>query len=183
MRFTVISVVWLIGVVSVSAQSPDRVPAEGGDIVITPIIHSSAQVEHAGRVIHVDPWSVGDLSQAKPADLILVTDDPEHHLDPAAIALLRKPGAPVVLTETAHARFPDGTILSNGQSGVFADIRVEAVGAYDPGFPIWLWYFCPFDQSSSLEFRGFLERHQATEGDTQWVNYKRSPFSSRSTDF
>ncbi len=137
MRFTVISVVWLIGVVSVSAQSPDRVPAEGGDIVITPIIHSSAQVEHAGRVIHVDPWSVGDLSQAKPADLILVTDDPEHHLDPAAIALLRKPGAPVVLTETAHARFSDGTILSNGQSGVFADIRVEAVGAYDmtPGLP------------------------------------------------
>ena len=53
----------------------------------------------------------------------------------------------------------------------------------EPGFPIWLWYFCPFDQSSSLEFRGFLERHQATEGDTQWVNYKRSPFSSRSTDF
>ena len=52
-----------------------------------------------------------------------------------------------------------------------------------PGFPIWLWYFCPFDQSSSLDFRGFLERNQATEGDTQWVNYKRSPFSSRSTDF
>ena len=137
MRFTVISAVWLVGVVSVSAQPPDRVPAEGGDIVITPIIHSSAQIEHAGRVIHVDPWSVGDLSRAKLADLILVTDDPEHHLDPAAIALLRKPGAPVVLTETAHARFSDGTVLSNGQSGVFADIRVEAVGAYDmtPGLP------------------------------------------------
>ena len=55
--------------------------------------------------------------------------------------------------------------------------------AIKPGFPIWLWYFCPFDQSSSLDFRGFLERNQATEGDTQWVNYKRSPFSSRSTDF
>ena len=53
----------------------------------------------------------------------------------------------------------------------------------NPGFPIWLWYFRPFDQSSSLDFRGFLERNQATEGDTQWVNYKRSPFSSRSTDF
>ena len=60
--------------------------------------------------------------------------------------------------------------------------RLETV-EYDPGFPIWLWYFCPFDQSSSLDCRGFLERDQATEGDTQWVNYKRSPFSSRSTDF
>ena len=52
-----------------------------------------------------------------------------------------------------------------------------------PGFPIWLWYFCPFDQSSRLDFRGFLERNEATEGDTQWVNYKPRPFSSRSTDF
>ena len=47
----------------------------------------------------------------------------------------------------------------------------------------WLWYFCPCDQSSRLDFRGFLERNQATEGDTQWVNYKPRPFSSRSTGF
>ena len=40
----------------------------------------------------------------------------------------------------------------------------------------WLWYFCPCDQSSRLDFRGFLERNQATEGDTQWVNYKPAPF-------
>ena len=60
---------------------------------------------------------------------------------------------------------------------------VASTAPFRPGFPIWLWYFCPFDQSSSLDFRGFLERNRATEGDTQWVNYKRSPFSSRSTDF
>ena len=47
----------------------------------------------------------------------------------------------------------------------------------------WLWYFCPCDQSSRLDCRGFLERNQATEGDTQWVNYKPRPFSSRSTGF
>ncbi|MEE2790023.1 MAG: MBL fold metallo-hydrolase [Acidobacteriota bacterium] len=127
----------LLAPLTVLAQSSNRISADGGDIVITPIIHSSVQVEHAGSVIHVDPWSVGDLSVAKPADLILVTDDPGHHLDAAAIAELRKPGAPVVLTETAHARFADGSVLSNGESGLFADIRVEAVGAYDmtPGLP------------------------------------------------
>ena len=127
----------LVGVGTVSAQATDRISAENGDIIITPIIHSSAQLEYAGMVVHVDPWSVGDLSQAKPADLILVTDDPGHHLDPEAITQLRKPGAPVVLTATALARFADGTVLSNGESGVFADIRVEAVGAYDmtPGSP------------------------------------------------
>ena len=131
------AVLVMLGAASVSAQSSSRVAAEGGDIVITPIIHSSAQIEHAGVVVQVDPWSVGDLSTAKPADLILITDDPAHHLDPEAIAQLRKPGAPVVLTATAHARFSDGTVLSNGESGLFADIRVEAVGAYDmtPGRP------------------------------------------------
>ena len=109
----------LAGGVALAGQQPNRVPAEGGDIVITPILHASVQVEHAGTVVHVDPWSVGDLSQAKPADLILVTDDPSHHLDPEAIERLRKPGAPVVVTATAHENFPDGTVLANGQRGTF----------------------------------------------------------------
>ena len=52
-----------------------------------------------------------------------------------------------------------------------------------PGFPIWLWYFWPSDQSSRLDCHGFPEKKQATEGDTQWVNDRPSPFSSRSTDF
>ena len=137
MRFLMLSIVFLVAASSTSAQSPNRFIAEGGDVVITPIIHASAQVEYAGKVIQIDPWSVGDLSLAKPADLILVTDDPSHHLDVDAIAELRKPGAPVVLTAAAQARFGDGTVLANGQSGVFAGIRVEAVGAYDltPGAP------------------------------------------------
>ena len=32
----------------------------------------------------------GDLSKLKPADLILITDDVNHHLDVKAIAKLRK---------------------------------------------------------------------------------------------
>ena len=134
---SVAALIIVLASVSMAAQSSSRIAADGGDIVITPIIHASAQIEHAGVVIQVDPWTVGDLSAAKPADLILITDDPGHHLDPDAIATLRKPGAPVVLTATAHARFSDATVLTNGESGVFADIRVEAVGAYDmtPGRP------------------------------------------------
>ena len=86
------------------------------------------------------------------------------------------------------ARHPDcdkivDDLLLAAPERVYQAIAKKDPQAFDPGFPIWLWYFCPFDQSSSLDFRGFLERNQATEGDTQWVNYKRSPFSSRSTDF
>ena len=137
MRVVLLSMVLMVAASSAAAQSPNSITADGGDIVITPIIHASAQVEYAGTVIQIDPWSVGDLSLAKPADLVLVTDDPAHHFDADAIARLRKPGAPVVMTATAQARFTDGTVLANGESGIFAGIRVEAVGAYDmtPGEP------------------------------------------------
>ena len=128
----------LMNTVFLSAQSSDRINGEGGDIVFTPIIHASVQIEHAGTVIHVDPWSAGDLSQAKLADLILVTDDPGHHLDLIAIERLRKHGAPVVVTAGGNLKFADGRVLSNGEADIFADILVEAVPAYDltPGEPL-----------------------------------------------
>jgi L-ascorbate metabolism protein UlaG (beta-lactamase superfamily) len=122
----------------------DRFPALGGEIVITPLIHSSVQIEHAGRVIQVDPWSVGDLSRMKAADLIVITDDVGHHLDTKAIQALRKPGALVVIAANGKSRVPDGLVLTNGEltsimDGVFArlPVTIEAVAAYDikPGEP------------------------------------------------
>jgi L-ascorbate metabolism protein UlaG (beta-lactamase superfamily) len=119
--------------VSMSAVTADRF----GDIEITPLIHSSVQLEHAGKVIQIDPWSVGDLSRAKPADLILVTDDVGHHLDVKAIARLRKPGAPIVIAANGKSRVPDGIVLANGEKREVAGFVVEAVAAYDvtPGDP------------------------------------------------
>ena len=111
--------------------------SSSGDIEITPIIHSSVQIEHGGKVIHVDPWSLGDYSRAKPADLILITDDVGHHLDVKAIAKLRKPGAPVVIAANGRKRVPDGIVLANGERTTAAGFAVEAIAAYDikPGEP------------------------------------------------
>ncbi|MGQ0732992.1 MAG: MBL fold metallo-hydrolase, partial [Acidobacteriota bacterium] len=111
-------------------QTGDKFSA-AGDITITPIIHASVQLEHAGKVIQVDPWSVGGLDRMKPADLILITDDPGHHLDVEAIARLRKAGAPVVIAANGKARVPDGIVLANGESRTVAGYLVEAVAAYD----------------------------------------------------
>jgi L-ascorbate metabolism protein UlaG (beta-lactamase superfamily) len=137
MRLFLLTIVCIAVTTVTFAQMQTTISAEEGEIIITPLVHSSAQVEYAGKVIHIDPWSAGDLSFTKPADLILVTDDPGHHLDSEAISQLRKPGAPVVLTETAYAKFSDGVVLSNGEIGTFAGIQIEAVGAYDmtPGAP------------------------------------------------
>jgi L-ascorbate metabolism protein UlaG (beta-lactamase superfamily) len=115
----------------------DVLPAKGGDITITAFVHSSVQLEHAGKVIQIDPWSVADLSTAKRADLILVTDDPGHHLDLRAIAALRKPGAPVVIAANGQKKVPDGIVMNNGERREVAGVLVEATPAYDltPGEP------------------------------------------------
>ena len=105
--------------------------AFAADVTITPILHSSVQIEHDGFVIQVDPWSRADLSRAKPADLILVTDDPIHHLDPKAIAQLRKPGGTVIVPAASHAKFPDGTAMANGESKTIGPVRIDAIPAYD----------------------------------------------------
>jgi L-ascorbate metabolism protein UlaG (beta-lactamase superfamily) len=115
----------------------DKVPASGGAIEITALIHSSIQIEHAGKVIQVDPWSVLDLARYKKADLILITDDPAHHLDIKAIQALRKPGAPVIIPEVGKAKYPDGIIMANGEHASEGGVTVEAIPAYDiiPGAP------------------------------------------------
>ncbi len=117
------------GIVVTAGQ--DRFPAAGGDLLITPLIHSSIQIEHGGRVIQIDPWSRGDMARMKPADLIIITDDVAHHLDAKAIQALRKPGAPVVIAANGKAVVPDGIVLANGQSREVAGVLIEAVGAYD----------------------------------------------------
>jgi L-ascorbate metabolism protein UlaG (beta-lactamase superfamily) len=107
------------------------------DITITTFTHSDIQLEHRGTVVHIDPWSVSDLSRAKPADLILITDDVNHHLDVKAIARVRKAGAPVVIAANGKAQVPDGIVLANGDTREIAGVRVEATPAYDikPGEP------------------------------------------------
>lgn len=131
-----------VALLAVAVSAPvlavsDTFPAAGGDITITTFIHSSVQLEHAGKVIQVDPWSLADLSRAKPADLILVTDDVGHHLDVNAIARLRKPGAPVVIAPNGKTLVPDGIVMANGDTKDVAGVRIEAIGAYDltPGEP------------------------------------------------
>ena len=117
----------------------DRIPATGGDITIRPLAHASVQLEHAGLVIQIDPWSRADLSTARPADLILITDADAgaHHLDPAAIQRLRKPGAPVLIPAAGKDKVADGMVIGNGEQRELLGMRIEAVAAYDltPGEP------------------------------------------------
>ena len=103
-RVLLMALLALIAQGSGPALAADTVPAAGGPIEITPLIHSSIQIEHGGKVIQVDPWSMLDLARYKKADLILITDDPVHHLDVKAIQQLR----PAFLRQSGPISFVNG---------------------------------------------------------------------------
>jgi L-ascorbate metabolism protein UlaG (beta-lactamase superfamily) len=134
---TTIKLACALGLLAASASAADRFPATGGDLEVTPIVHASVQLEHAGRVIDVDPWRQGDYARAKPADLILVTDVQNDHLDPTAIAAIRKAGTTVLIPAAAKDMLPDGVVIANGEKKNVNGIDVEAVASYDliPGEP------------------------------------------------
>jgi L-ascorbate metabolism protein UlaG (beta-lactamase superfamily) len=102
-----------------------------GEIVVTPIMHASVQLEFGGKVIQVDPTSAGDYSKAKQADLVLVTDIHGDHLDSAAISRIRKPGAPVVAPAAAAPKIENATVMANGESKSVAGFSLEAVPMYN----------------------------------------------------
>jgi len=120
-----------------SVAIADAVPGDNGRIEITPLIHSSVQLEYDGMVIQIDPWDRLGLAGAKPADLILITDDVGHHLDVRAIDKLRKNGAPLVMAANASDQIENGLVISNGESVSIAGVEIEAIAAYDiiPGEP------------------------------------------------
>ena len=111
------------------------IPAAGGDITITAIQHASVQIEHAGKVIQVDP-AQGDFSKAKQADLVLITDIHGDHLNPDLVAKVRKPGAlvvePAAVQAQAGEKIPAPVeVLPNGQTKTIAGVSVEAVPMYN----------------------------------------------------
>jgi len=122
------------------AQMPSTtsVAAPGGAIAITALGHASVQIEQGGKVVIVDPvGGMADLSKAKPADLILVTDIHPDHFDPAAVEKLRKPGAPVVVPPAVAEthKIPNTTVMLNStmrtNEEALAGITVITVPAYN----------------------------------------------------
>jgi L-ascorbate metabolism protein UlaG (beta-lactamase superfamily) len=143
--FAVMFVFALAAVGAPARQQTDSLPADGGNIQITPIMHSSVQLEYEGKVIQVDPVAkydnvelplLGKFNALKPADLILVTDIHPENLDTDEIAKVRKPGAPVVMptavaTQAGAKIPPPTTVMANGDMKTIVDIGIEAVPMYN----------------------------------------------------
>ena len=125
----------MIGLLPAVAAAQNTVPATGGDITITAFQHASLQIEQGGKVIQIDP-AQGDLSKAKPGDLVLITDIHGDHLNADMIGKVRKPGAPVVMPDAVKTQVGDKVaapteVMANGQSKTVAGVGIETVPMYN----------------------------------------------------
>lgn len=126
----------------------EKIPAQGGPIIITPIYHASLQIEYRGKVIQVDPFSAGDYTGAKKADLVLITHTHADHWDRKALNPLLKSNTAVVLprTEVPNTKGLGTIYMANSLNPRFNSVgggntydaqrfvptlRIEAVPAYN----------------------------------------------------
>lgn len=120
----------------------DTLPTPAGDVAVTFLGHGTLMLQWQGKTVHIDPWtSQADYAALPKADLILVTHEHRDHLDPAAIAAVRKAETVIVASRKAGANIDGAVLLRNGESASQVGIKIDAVPAYNiehmrsPGTP------------------------------------------------
>lgn len=118
-----------------AAGDPDSVDVlafPGGELRITFIGHGTLMLDWKGWIIHVDPVGrEADYTKLPKADLVLVTHEHSDHLDPEAIARIRKEGTRVIANPAAAKAVPGAEALRNGESMAVNGVEIAAVAAYN----------------------------------------------------
>lgn len=110
----------------------DVISTGSGDLAIAFVGHGTLYFTFGDLVVHVDPVGrEGDYTSFPDADLILVTHEHGDHLDPEAVAEIRRAETAIVVSESCADRLEGARIMGNGDRGSFHGIGVEAVPAYN----------------------------------------------------
>jgi L-ascorbate metabolism protein UlaG (beta-lactamase superfamily) len=122
----------LAALASAGDLEKDLIPTSAGDLSITFVGHGTLVFGIGGKTIHVDPWTqLADYTTLPKADLILITHSHRDHLDPAAIAAIRKPETKIVAAADCEGKVEDALIMKNGEHKTVAGVTVDAVPAYN----------------------------------------------------
>jgi L-ascorbate metabolism protein UlaG (beta-lactamase superfamily) len=79
----------LLFLVPIIAFSQDIIPANGGDIKITPILHGSLVIEYDGLVFYVDPYGGATSFEGQPSpNYVLITDIHGDHYNPETLGVI-----------------------------------------------------------------------------------------------
>jgi len=129
---TLLSSMILVAAYAQKKFQEDVFKTSGGDVKITFIGHGTLMFAYAGKVVHVDPWSMlADYATLPKADLILVTHEHGDHLDIKAIQTASTADATVIVNPNSAKMFPTSTVMKNGDTKTVAGIKIEAIPAYN----------------------------------------------------
>lgn len=112
----------------------DELDINGEKLKLTFFAHASLAIEYAGKHIYLDPVSDNaDYANLPKADVILVSHSHYDHFDMAAIENLQKEDTHILLDKTSAEGFVGEcyTMLPGAVAEPFADVKVEAVAAYN----------------------------------------------------
>jgi len=110
----------------------DIIKTSRGELTITLVGHGTLMFRFGEKVIHVDPVSrEADYSKMPQGDVILITHEHRDHLDPEAIAMVRKEGTSILLPEKCASTATGGIVMRNGDVRTIAGFECEAVPAYN----------------------------------------------------
>ncbi len=110
----------------------DIMKTSAGELKIAFVGHGTLMFTFGEKIIHVDPVSrEADYSKMPKGDIILITHEHRDHLDPEAIATVRKEGTAILLPEKCAPAVTGGTVMRNGDVRTVGGVRFEAVPAYN----------------------------------------------------
>jgi L-ascorbate metabolism protein UlaG (beta-lactamase superfamily) len=102
-----------------------------GDVKITPLYHASTLIEAGGKVIYIDPAKPAKLSGLPKADLILITDIHQDHMDPGSIAEISKPGTEILAPSAVVKTVTTAKSIANGETKTWEQWSIEAIPMYN----------------------------------------------------
>jgi L-ascorbate metabolism protein UlaG (beta-lactamase superfamily) len=114
-----------------AAPPSDSFETRAGEVVVTPIQHASFTLAAGGKLIYIDPSPAALFEGRAKADLILITDIHQDHMDTGAIASLKKEGTKIIAPAAVARTVTDAQVLSNGQTTEWNGWRIEAVPMYN----------------------------------------------------
>lgn len=120
-----------VATLALSAAEVQTFKTSKGDVKITPIYHAAMLIEAGGKNIYVDPAKPAVITGMPKADLILITDIHQDHMDANEINELSKDGteimAPPAVVKTITAAKP----ISNGETKEWGAWKIEAIPMYN----------------------------------------------------
>jgi len=134
-RAVVVAVLYLVTLVPLNGQfESDVIKTSNGELEMFFIGHATLLFLYNNLVIHIDPVARETMFDAMPeADLILITHEHGDHFNIKTIERIVKEGTRIILTKTCMNLLGDveATVMRNGDSMEFHDVKIEALPAYN----------------------------------------------------